>query len=75
MVRHKRYDYWQRVRFQDQILPGTFEHTLNKPLNLADSHEDSSTNAERIQSLRRHPSLEQGLLLLLSIPAESHAPF
>jgi hypothetical protein len=75
MVRHKRYDYWQRVRFQDQILPGTFEHTLNKLLNLADSHEASGTNAERIQSLRRHPSLGQGLLLLLSIPAESHAPF
>jgi hypothetical protein len=29
MVRHKRYDYGQPVRFSQQILSGTFEYTPN----------------------------------------------
>ena len=41
MVRHKRYDYVQPVRFQQQILPGTFEYMLNK---LIDEHFDLSVS-------------------------------
>jgi hypothetical protein len=50
MVRHKRYDYGQPVRFQQQILPGAFEYTLNK---LIDEHFDLSVSNRQGPCLRR----------------------